>query len=190
MSASRGSDTPRAATFFPVEASLPSRDEPAVRSGAAGIADPHLEDACVQYPETASAGLAASAPNLTVVTTVPGVEAGPPSNSLEQVILAVPSQAPSSPLLPPSQDLAVQFATFSSSLLATITAQLDTKLAPLSSRLSSLESSMQAKATVPEAVYSPSQPHGLWGGNPSGPVHLSRADYDEFDVDDHYVHHM
>src|SRR5579863_6360313 len=42
----------------------------------------------------------------------------------------------------------------------------------------------------PVSVSSPSLPHGLWGGNPSGPVPLPHSAYDDFNVEDHYVHHM
>ena len=134
-------------------------------------------------PDTASAE--GSLPSTKVALTVPDtVDCGPPSNSIEQMILDAPSQS-SSIVLPPSQDMSTLIATINSSILAAIGAAVQL----LNSRLSSLESSLKVKATVPEAPYSPSQPTGLWGQPPtSGPVSLPCDYRADFELDDAMVH--
>ena len=122
------------------------------------------------------------------VSPSPGIECGPPSNSLEQMIIEVPSQTSLITILP-SQDLASMIANLSQSLLDHIEAKMDKGFESFCSRLLSLESSWQAWHALPEAPYSPSQPQStLWRPHISGPVDLPCSEYDDFNVDFAYIH--
>ena len=70
------------------------------------------------------------------------VEVGPPSTSVEQMILVAPSGPSPSPFVPPSQDISSVISNLLASQLGAICKDIDTVFALLSSRLSLLESSL------------------------------------------------
>ena len=107
----------------------------------------------------------------------------PPLNVIEQITVDTPSQS-STVTINPSQDISSLITDLQSSILVLIGAMLQ----PVVSCLLSLESSLQAQATVPEAPYSPSAAAVLWWPTTSGPVDIPRHKYDYFALDDNHIH--
>ena len=151
-----------------------------------------------ESPTTPKASPAVESPPRTLKEPPMDVEVGPLSNSLEMLIATVPDELvprpppshippvptePQTPNDPASLAIQTMLQSFSSSMMA----QIDQRLAPLSSQLSALTSDV-VKLKQPKAVfYSPSVPQGgLFNPGPTLPVDdqtdetaLSALDYTE-----------
>ena len=121
--------------------------------------------------------------NTALMVPVP-TDVAPRPDVIEQMPVDSPLQL-STVNVPPSQDIS----SLITNLNSTISATVGTALQPLTSWLSSLESSMQAKATLLEVPLSPSRATGLWGQPlTSGPAALPHLYHDQFELDDAAVH--